>query len=370
MVRVSVLEPRGFSRAVRRLRRVSRPLPPLLLSAAAPSSRRAPLLWHGCLRYPADRIHKGVLELLMTEGRSELPAERRRAVSTGRRDRLEGRLGFRAEAPAGADPLLLKLHWLLAARHFAETGGDPSREAEVEVTRLCDELGYRRLANGAHRPANKRVVKEALARLAELEVDLHYTAPDGSRTHLAGSVWQVTLQDGRVRCRPGSWSQDPVWRRFNGAVGLAPAGLLTLRGDRDAWAIRVGSYLCSLARMNGYRPLTVRVEVLLEKTGLARAEARNPARMREKLERALERLEECGCLAGWDWKAGGEPEPDMDAPEALAALHRAGEDWRARRLEITWPRALQAREAALSAARSRRSGSRRAGPPAEARRRG
>lgn len=340
-----------------KLRRRPRTLPLLVLAAAAPAAQTAPLLWRGCLRFPADRIHKGVLELLMTGGRAELPSEREHRVATGRRDRLEGRLGFRVErGPSPADPLLLKLQWVLWARHFAETGGDPGAHAEVEITRLCDDLGYQRLANGAHRPANRRSVAEALARLAELALDLHYRAPDGRGTHLAGPVWELSLGESRVRYRPGDWARDPLWRRFNGAVGLAPAGLLALRGDRDAWAIRVGSYLSALARLNGYRPLNLGVKVLLEKTGLAAAEARNPARMREKLERALERLEEVGCLGSWTWAEEEDAEPDMDAPETLAALYRSGEHWRGRRLRITWARALEAREIVLSSARARRGG--------------
>jgi hypothetical protein len=136
-------------------------------------------------------------------------------------------------------------------------------------------------------------------------------------------------------------------------VGLAPAALLQLRPDRDAWVLRVGSYLASLARMNGYRPLTLRVRTLLERSGLASAESRNPARMREKLERALERLEETGCLGSWDW-SGSDSEPDMDSPGDLAQLGGA-ENWTELRLTLQWPSVIGVREGALTAARVNRS---------------
>jgi hypothetical protein len=335
-----------------RLRRCSLPLPILVFGEGSAARRLAPpLTWHGCLRFPAHRIHKGVLELLMTDDRFELQGER--FVVCGRRDRIEGKLGFRMDArdpgPAN-DPLLLKLHWVLSSRMFAQTGG---RDIEIRVSQLCDDLGYSRLANGAHRPSNKRAVAAALLRLGDLELDLAYKAPNGETTRLRGQVWEIDVDGALLRYQAGAWAADPLWQRFNGAVGLAPADLLSLRPDRDAWAIRLGSYLAALARMNGYRTTTLQVETLLEKTGLGRAEARNPARMRDKLERALERLEEAGCLAGWTWIGDG-AEPDMDDPDALRTLDTAAAMWRSRQVQVVWPRPLQAREAVLSTRRPRK----------------
>jgi hypothetical protein len=105
--------------------------------------------------------------------------------------------------------------------------------------------------------------------------------------------------------------------------------------------------------MNGYRPLTLHVRTLLERTGLSAAESRNPARMRAKLERALERLEETGCLGSWDW-AGSGSEPDMDSPGDLAQLG-AAENWTDLRLMLQWPSVIGVREGALTAARVNRS---------------
>ncbi|MGV3722281.1 MAG: hypothetical protein ACO1SX_15345, partial [Actinomycetota bacterium] len=135
---------------------------------------------------------------------------------------------------------------------------------------------------------------------------------------------------------------DPVWTRCNGSVGLASAGLLRLRSDRDCWAIAVGGYVAALSRMNGYRPLTLRVSTLLERSGLATAERRNPGRMRDMLERALDRLEAVGVIGEWDWFAGASAEPDMDASDDLAGLMETAE-WSTRSLVIRWPAALQQR---------------------------
>ena len=112
--------------------------------------------------------------------------------------------------------------------------------------------------------------------------------------------------------------------------------------------------------MNGYRPLTPRVRTLLEKSGLGRAERRNPARMREKLERALDRAQEAGVIGEWDW-AGDGSEPDMDAPAELASLADAAGSWRDRSLVIGWPPALAAREQAIQDARERRRSGRQRG---------
>lgn len=361
--------PRGMQAPPRLTRTASRPLPPLLLEAPRPGNpleirlAARPLTWHGCLRFPADRIQKGFIESLMPgapDHPGELPKQRcgYQIDVRGTRDRLRGTLGFHleedAETATQGSALLAKLHLVLWSRAFAETDGDLSRETEVTLSQLCDDLGYARLKNGAHRPETRRHVARLLELLGQAELDLEYDAPDGSRARLTGRFWDLRAQaDSRtVRYRVGEWFFHPVWRRFNAAVGLAPAGLLELRTDRDAWALRLGAYLAVLARMNGYRPLALRVRTLLEKTGLAHAERRNPARMREKLERALERLEEVGVLADWDWEANG-PEPEMDDPAVLAALAEEAEHWRERKVLLRWPQPLRAREAALTSARER-----------------
>lgn len=334
-----------------------------------------PLVWHGMVRFSSDRIHKGVVEALAGgftftphDPEEREPGERleysREFTGRGGRDRLQGRIGFRSEPDARERTILdehraqlLKLQFALWARAFAETDANPSRPTLVTLPQLCDDLGYRRQQNGSHRPEHKRQVAEWVELLTSLEAEAEYEAPDGRRVRLTGPVWRRFPDwelDRVIAYAPGPWHADPLWSRFNHQVGLVHAGLLTLRPDRDPWAIRVGAYVACLSRINGYRPLTVRVSTLLVKTGLAEAERRNPSRMREMLERALERLESCGVIAQWDWLHVASGEPDMDCPDELAALSAAAPDWEERSLVIRWPEALQHRAASLSAARLKR----------------
>jgi hypothetical protein len=317
------------------------------------------------IRFSSDRVHKALVESLAC-GFTFIPDERavpselrhgRSFESAGGKDQLHGRLGFRL-LPTDRERQLLdeyrsqliKLQFALWARAFAETDADPERPVVVTLAQLCDDLGYRRLQNGAHRPEHKRQVAALLELLTAVEVDAEYRAPDGRTAHLRGPLWKrfPELEPERsFAYTPGAWYADPVWRQFNQRVALAGAGLLALRPDRDRWAISVGGYLATLARMNGYRPLTVRVETLLERTGLGEAEQRNPSRMREMLERALEQLEAVGVIAAWDWFNSNPSEPDMDAPSDLAQLARTAPHWAQRSLVIQWPAPLRDREVAL-----------------------
>lgn len=317
-----------------------------------------PLAWRGLIRFPADRIHKAVVEALVP-GALELgtPDEewsRSHAfTSRSRRDEVSGRIGFREEVPEPRQrlleqngALLIKAHYALWARAFAETEGKPGAPVSVTLSQLCDDLGYARLQNGAHRPDTKRQALQILETLAALELDARYHAPDGRRVRLEGSLWRLHShceETRSVQYGPGEWFLEPVWRKHNHSVGLAGAGLLQLRPDRDRWAICLSAYLAALSRMNGYRPLTLRAQTLLEKSGLLHAERRNPARMREMLERALERAETAGLLSQWDWLSEPAPEPDMDSPLDLAALLHAGADWQDGRLMFHWPEEFQAR---------------------------
>lgn len=357
-------------RAQGRHRRLMRGLD---LRAGAQGRQSArPLTWHGLIRFSSDRVHKALVESLAC-GFTFIPDERAVPSELGHglsfeaasgKDRLGGRLGFRVPLTDRERQLLdeyrsqlTKLQFALWARAFAETDAEPERPVVVTLSQLCDDLGYRRLQNGAHRPELKRQVAALLALLTAVEVDAEYRAPDGRTARLRGPLWQrfPDLEPERsLAYAPGAWAADPLWSRFNRRVALAGAGLLALRPDRDRWAISVGGYLATLARMNGYRPLTVRVETLLERTGLGEAEQRNPSRMREMLERALEQLEAVGVIAGWDWFSSDHSEPDMDAPSDLARLAGTAPHWAQRSLVIQWPAPLRDREASL---RSRREAS-------------
>lgn len=340
------------------------------IRAGAPGRPAArPLTWHGLIRFSSDRVHKALIESL-AGGFAFIPDERALPselhdgsdfVSIGGKDRLTGRLGFRLPPTDRERRLLdeyrsqlIKLQFALWARAFAETDAEPERPVIVTLSQLCDDLGYRRLQNGAHRPEHKRQVAELLALLTTVELDAEYLTPDGRTTYLRGPLWQrfPDLEPERTFAySPGTWYADPAWNRYNRRVALAGAGLLALRPDRDRWAISVGGYLATLARMNGYRSLTVRVETLLERTGLGEAERRNASRMREMLERALEQLEAVGVIAAWDWFGSDPSEPDMDTPSDLSRLANTAPHWAQRSLVIQWPAPLRDRETVL---RSRR----------------
>lgn len=338
----------------------------------------------GFVRFPGNRIQKAVVEALVPGALEPVPeadtaagwTHRFEFATRGSRDRLSGAIGFRAPAaasavePLPADPVLLKLQFALWSRYFAQDG-ELGGTVSTSVSQLCDDLGYARLRNGAHRPAVKRRVEALLKQLAALELDVEYRAPNGRTCRLQGVVWALSLSgpgSRTVTFAPGPWSREAVWTRFNAQVALAGEGLLRLRADRDAWAVYLGGYLASIARMNGYRPKVVRLHTLLVRSGLLWAERRNPARMREKLERALERLEAAGVLGGWDWLAVEADEPDMDAPARLASLADAENDWPDRRLVIRWPGELERRAEQLgpqaSPKSSRSTGKRRRGSEA------
>lgn len=340
-----------------------------------------PLVWHGLIRFSSDRIHKAAVEVLargfhfspydQDETASSGDLHHSRSFqSAGGKDRVEGRLGFRRPLTDRERELLkdqrsqlIKLQFALWARAFAETDGDPSRPAVVTLSQLCEDLGYRRLQNGAHRPEHKRQVAEWVELLTSVWMNGTYRAPDGRQSHLAGPLWRRFLDwegERSIAFAPGSWYADPVWRQHNQRVGLIGAGLLSLRPDRDRWAISVGAYLASLARMNGYRPLTLRVTTLIERTGLQDAEQRNPSRMREMLERALEQLETSGVIGEWDWFHTDPTEPDMDAPADLLRLAADGAHWTERSLVIQWPVRLRDREVALRSSREAQTSVRRA----------
>lgn len=336
-----------------------------------------PLGWHGLIRFSSDRIHKAVVDSLaggFTFTPHEHSTERdfqlaREFGGRSSRDYLAGRLGFRLpptdqklELLNGNRAQLIKLQFALWARAFAETDADPGRPAVVTLSQLCDDLGYHRQQNGSHRPEHKRQVAEWVALLTSIELDAEYEAPDGQRVRLTGPLWKRFPDwelDRQIAFAPGPWYADPLWRRFNRRVGLFSAALLSLRPDRDRWAICIGGYLACLARMNGYRPLTLRVATLLERTGLQEAERRNPSRMREMLERSLEQLEARGAIAQWDWFNAAPYEPDMDTPAELEKLLGVAPGWAERSLVIRWPVALQHREASLSSAREIRGAGRR-----------
>jgi hypothetical protein len=333
----------------------------------------------GYLVVPADRIVKatgealapGAIRLLSTdEGEADEGAagESFRAAyawaTGGEANCVRGRIGFRREPESdlwallrGNPALLMKALYSLWARLYAASEPAPGAFTLLSLSQFCDDLGYVRLANGAHRPERKRQARLALRLLAALELDAVYRAPNGATTRLRGPLLTLRVLDerGRFCVAPGAWFFDPLWRKYNRFTGMVGAGLLRLEaGDRDKWAVLVGGILAPLARINGYEPLRLRVAHLLETSGLLRAERRNPGRMLDKLERALDRLQEAGVLGAWEYEEPAVSEPDMDSPRELAALADAARDRMEKRLLIHWSVDLAVRAGPLRAARKAR----------------
>jgi hypothetical protein len=98
----------------------------------------------------------------------------------------------------------------------------------------------------------------------------------------------------------------------------------------------LGAYLSVLARMNGYRKVTLSRRTLVERSGLrAVYSGKHSSRMRDILEDSLNRLIDIGLLGRWGVKEGTE-EPMTDS-------WRWSESWLATKLEFEWPKAIQHR---------------------------
>ena len=95
---------------------------------------------------------------------------------------------------------------------------------------------------------------------------------------------------------------DSNWQKQNQKfVGYIHKGFAELKADnRDKYAILLGGFLATFAKMNQYQIQSLKLFPILEKIGLWETYgATNPGRMREKLERALDRLVEVCILREW-----------------------------------------------------------------------
>jgi hypothetical protein len=159
---------------------------------------------------------------------------------------------------------------------------------------------------------------------------------------------------------PGPFFADEVWRTYNRNVALIGEGLLKLSsGYEDKYAVMVGGYLAILARMNSYQRTVVRVRLLLEKTGLWSVDGEsNPGRMREKLERALDRIQEVGVIREKEITSSPENiDPnDLTSNETLDALAeptRWTKGWLSQFVVIDWPADLERRADELQAKKAK-----------------
>jgi len=336
----------------------------------------SPIAREGFIRFPSERIFKAALEALMPGAMLAGPplhtamesltdhgrqiGDRLEAayVFKSKRGDFEGAIGF----PHGTDPALrqalqnmpslaVKALFALWARLYAELSSPAHGETiSMSVSQFCDDLGYKR-KRGSHEPENRRQAVLILRALMTLEALVTYK-PDQRELHLGGTLFHrsrlsldikgysdVFSSPGVVGAGevhgveaftygPGATHANPIWRARNTSVAFASEGLLRLgAGNKDRWAVLVGGYIASLAGMNGYRERPLNARTLLEKTGLFLEGERHRkiGRMQDKLENALERLQEIGFIESWN--------PIADESE----------QWRIEKLEIRWPDALRKR---------------------------
>jgi hypothetical protein len=256
---------------------------------------------------------------------------------------------------------MVKAYYALWARWYAE-GGKPGGFITVDVNQFCDDLGYAKATNGGHKLERKQEASENAWALMSVTFEIKWVAPDGKEHRLRGPIWlQGVLSEDSVQepgapplenpwdpnyftYAPGQWFTDANFRQFAQTVGKIGVGLLQLSNNTDSWAIQIGGYLGTQIRANKYEPLERFAETILKGANLAQSpdERRRSTQFRGKFERAMDRLQEVGVIAGWTWDIEIS-EPDMNDADAIAA-HGTDESaalprnsWRNTKVLITLP---------------------------------
>jgi len=255
-------------------------------------------------------------------------------------------------------PLAVKAQIALWARVYQQTDGEPGRYVTQSISDFCDTLGYIR-TGGAHKRENREKAIRVLKLLTELELMVFHSR-NGRLTRLRGPIWNRgllgeqldTYSDlfGAARVgdpsewvqvafsyAPGQWFEDPEWRAQNRSFALVGENILQLRPDHDQAAILVGGYLTTQGRIANYGPKRFTYHTIAERTGLLEKDRRNPGRVFNHVERALDRLVEVSVLRDWQRTDITAEEPDMDNPEDLANLANPADNRKKKGIEITWP---------------------------------
>ncbi|HVS41313.1 MAG TPA: hypothetical protein VMU20_03505 [Candidatus Dormibacteraeota bacterium] len=386
----------AYSAALNALREeVRREHRPALSSVAAAQTGIAPVGRSGhrpvvdplpaIVKFPADRVHGGTVQALAraAEWTRDVVDGFHRGLQVADGKNYRQFVGFRTKPGELWDFLMsrgesaIKAHYALWARCYEATGGDPGKYVALSVPQFCDDLGYLKHCKGGHRPESKREAVRLLEVLTTAEIAVIWRVGRKER-RLRGPLWHRGVEGaerdgysdlfGSARIgdpglwdpmfftyKPGPWFEDEEWRRLNSCVGMVGLGLLHLDNRNDRWAIRIGGYYGTLARIGQYRQRTIAAATVLCRTGLDKLNAGHPAEQLRAFERAHDRLVEVGVLK--DWQLGTEPvtdEPDMDDPATLASLADYGAgDWRRQRVILTWPDPLTEHTPRLEEARRR-----------------
>jgi hypothetical protein len=297
-------------------------------------TRHQPLAKANNLRFSCTNINKLFVEALMPEAMKDFSIVQdsleglqnktlldalqfKRAYIGHSKSDLEGVVGFKHELTPqmkafleNESHLLTKAHYILSERFYEQTGGETNGQAAITLNQFCDDLGMSR-KNGAHTPVNKE--------RAKLVFELQTSAKISALAYLNGKKSPVRVSDNMWKPgaeiesqKRGRWVEhiltftrgifDDEWHKINKKfVGYIHRGFLELKPDlQDKYAILLGGYLASFAKMNQYQIQSLCLLPILEKLGLWKIYAvANPGKMREKLERSLDKLVEVGILREW-----------------------------------------------------------------------
>ncbi|MCA1628056.1 MAG: hypothetical protein LC742_08850, partial [Acidobacteria bacterium] len=299
------------------------------------------------------------------------------------KDDLHGAIGF-SQNPGEAiwsllqrnGALAVKAQYALWARAYRETDAEPNRFIMLSIPQFCDDVGFRRKKR-AHTRDSKQAAIDVLKLLASLELVVLWQTPQGKTRRVHSPLWTrgpigeemdsfadlfganrvgdpATWDPVKFAYAPGYFFGDAEWRNHNRNVALIGEGLLQLgTNTADKWAVMVGGYLAIQARMNGWRALRRKVWRVLAKTGLMDElnKHRQPGRMRDKLERALDRLTAVGVIR--DYKFSDEEEDNESDAITEPEPTRWAAAWLNQCLVIEWPADFERRENNLQACKQK-----------------
>ena len=209
-----------------------------------------------------------------------------------------------------------------------------------------DEKGYRR----GHQQKHKEAIARRVMALAGVfvkfdEVEVTEVDSKGKKRRVKwsgrGPLMQIDVEytkkteDGKqevmgYHCRPGL----PVAMGLFGP-GRTTARLAKITLEMDPYReryekrlLRYFAYLWRVRQTNGDYNVPVKVATILEEIGLE-VEKKNPARTKERLETALDRLKERGAITGWEYEG--------QADESIVGARGWADKWLEWRVSVEPP---------------------------------
>lgn len=279
---------------------------------------------------------------------------------------------------------------------FITKATDRRDSVRIHVDEILDLLDKRKNRSGAgrrggYKQAQRDSVREAVWRLQSLLLHLHEaevveTPADGKKQRLVKkpfvgrpfTVWDLDAQirlDGSLLL-VGDWlhiqPHPDVARSLFGRdrqVALQSRQALTMHVLNEATEKALSRYLAQLWRIRAGKETyaePLRVQTILDKISLV-VDPAHPARTKDRLEAALDRILDKGIIAGWqyvDWDEAAAPRKGfveawarssitIEPPDEIRDHYRANLHRPPRRKETTQPAPATPRGDALRAARGR-----------------